>query len=236
MRVLVVDVGGTNVKILVTGQKTPRKTPSGKKMTPAQMVADVKALAADWKYDVVAIGYPGLVRDGRIVLEPKNLHAGWVGFDFKSAFGCPVRIMNDAGMQALGSHKRGLLLFLGLGTGLGAALVADDGVVIPMELAHLSFRNGTYEDYLGVRALKRLGRKKWQKYVEFGTERMIQAVNPSDVVLGGGNATKLKKLPAGCRAGDNANAFKGGFRLWEDASTRPTARGKSSRARSQRPA
>jgi polyphosphate glucokinase len=219
MRVLVVDVGGTNVKILVTGRKTPRKVPSGRKLTPAKMVAAVRTLAADWQYDAVAIGYPGQVRRGRIVVEPHNLGAGWVGFDFSTAFGCPVRIINDAAMQALGSYKRGLMLFLGLGTGLGAALVVD-GVVIPMELAHLSFRNGVYEDYLGVRALKRLGRKKWQKYVEFGAARMIEAVHPDDVVLGGGNAKKLTKLPVGCRVGANANAFTGGFRLWAAAPSR----------------
>jgi polyphosphate glucokinase len=216
MRVLVVDIGGTNVKILATGQKTPRKFPSGRTLTPKKMVAGVKALTADWKYDAVAIGYPGRVRDGKIVEPPKNLGRGWVGFNFKSAFGRPVRIVNDAAMQALGSYKRGLLLFLGLGTSLGAALVLD-GVVIPMELAHLSFKNGTYQDYLGVRALRRLGRKKWQKYVEFGTARMIEAVGPDDVVLGGGNVGRLKKLPPRCRAGSNAFAFRGGFRLWEAA-------------------
>jgi predicted NBD/HSP70 family sugar kinase len=156
----------------------------------------------------------GLVRDNRILTEPRNLAKGWIGFNFKSAFGRPVRIINDAAMQALGSYKRGLMLFLGLGTGLGAALVAK-GVVIPMELAHLSFKNGTYEDYLGVRALKRLGRKKWEKHVAFGTKRITEAVHPDDVVLGGGNAKKLKKLPAGARLGDNANAFIGGFRLWD---------------------
>jgi polyphosphate glucokinase len=214
MRVLAIDIGGTNVKILATGQKTPRKFASGPTLTPKKMVAGVKALAAGWKYDAIAIGYPGRVRDGRITSQAHNLGRGWIGFDFKSAFGRPVRIINDAAMQALGSHKRGLLLFLGLGTGLGAALVAE-GVVIPMELAHLSFKNGTYEDYLGLRALKRLGRKKWQKYVEFGAARMIEAVGPDDVVLGGGNVKKLKKLPKGCRAGSNANAFIGGFRLWE---------------------
>ena len=219
MRVLVVDIGGTNVKILASGQRTPRKFPSGKKMTPKDMVRGVKELAAEWKYDAVAIGYPGLVRNGRIMTEPHNLGRRWVGFDFKSAFGRPVRIMNDAAMQALGNYKGGLLLFLGLGTGLGAALVADGGVVIPMELAHLSFKNGTYEDYLGVRALQRLGKKKWQKYVEFGTARMIEAVHPDDIVLGGGNTKKLKKMPKGCRAGDNANAFIGGFRLWENGSS-----------------
>jgi polyphosphate glucokinase len=214
MRVLVVDIGGTNVKILATGHRTPRKFPSGPKLTPDQMVAGVKELAGTWAYDAVAIGYPGQVRGGQILSEPKNLAPGWVGFDFAPAFGCPVRIINDAAMQALGSFKGGLLLFLGLGTGLGAALVAD-GIVIPMELAHLSFKNGTYEDYLGVRAVKRLGRKKWEKYVAYGAARMIEAVHPDDVVLGGGNAKKLTKLPAGCRLGDNANAFIGGFRLWE---------------------
>jgi polyphosphate glucokinase len=228
MRVLVVDIGGTNVKILASGQKTPRKSPSGKELTPKKLVADVKALADGWKYDVIAIGYPGTVRDGRVAAEPHNLGKGWNGFDFRAAFGKPVRIMNDAAMQALGNYKRGLLLFLGLGTGLGAALVVD-GVVIPMELAHLSFKDGTYEDYLGVRALRKLGRKKWQKYVEFGAARMIEAVNPDDVVLGGGNAKKLKTVPDGCRVGDNAHAFIGGFRLWESPATRrsPAVRAQS---------
>lgn len=216
MRVLVVDIGGTNVKILATGQKVPRKFPSGPKLTPKKMVADVKALAGDWKYDVVAVGYPGPVRDGRIMVEPKNLGGGWIKFDFKAGFGRPVRIMNDAAMQALGSYKRGLLLFLGFGTGLGAALVAH-GVVIPMELGHLPFKNGVWQDYVGVRALKRLGRKKWAKYVELATMRMIQGILPDDVVLGGGNSKKLKKLPKGCRLGNNAYAFIGGYRMWEKA-------------------
>ena len=216
MRVLVVDIGGTNVKILATGQRRPRKLPSGPKLTPKAMVSGVKALAGNWNYDAVAIGYPGRVVEGRIQVEPHNLGRGWVGFDFASAFGCPVRIINDAAMQALGSYKKGLLLFLGLGTGLGAALVAD-GVVIPMELAHLSYKNGSYEDYLGVRALKKLGRKKWQKHVRFGTARMVEALAPDDIVLGGGNAKKLKKLPTGCRLGHNQYAFTGGFRLWENA-------------------
>jgi polyphosphate glucokinase len=231
MRVLVVDVGGTNVKILVTGEKTPRKFPSGPKLTPRKLVAGVKELAGDWKYDAVAIGYPGVVKNGRITVEPHNLGRRWVGFDFKAAFGRPVRVINDAAMQALGSYKHGVLLFLGLGTGLGAALVAE-GVVIPMELAHLSFKNGTYEDYVGLRALRRLGKKKWQKHVEFGVSRLIQALLPDDVVLGGGNTKKLKKLPPGCRPGDNANAFVGGFRLWENgAGRRPAARSRSRRPR-----
>ena len=222
MRVLVVDIGGTNVKILATGETIPRKFPSGRKLTPRKMVAGVKKLAAEWKYDVVAIGVPGPVGGGRILAEPHNLGRGWVNFNFKSAFGRPVRIINDAAMQALGSYKRGLLLFLGLGTGLGAALVAD-GVVIPLELAHMPFKDGTYEDYLGVLALHRLGRKKWEKHVEFGTARMIEATRPDDVVLGGGNAKKLKKLPKGCRLGNNAYAFQGGFRMWEKAPVRRRA-------------
>ena len=224
MRVLVVDIGGTNVKILASGQKGARKFPSGRELTPEHMVAGVKELAGPWKYDAVAIGYPGQVHDNRIVSEPKNLTHGWAQFDFQAAFGCPVRIMNDAAMQALGSYQRGLLLFLGLGTGLGAALVRDD-VIIPLELGRLVFKDGTYEDYLGVQALKRLGRKKWQKYVELATARMVHAVLPDDVVLGGGNAKKLKKLPKGCRLGSNAFAFIGGYRMWEDASTpRPAAK------------
>jgi len=231
IRVLVVDIGGTNVKILATGQTEPRRFPSGRELTPAAMVSGVKELAKDWKYDVVAIGYPGQVRAGRIVSEAKNLGRRWIDFDFTAAFGRPVRIINDAAMQALGSYQKGLLLFLGLGTGLGAALVVN-GVVIPMELAHLSFKNETYEHYVGARALARLGRKKWQKHVEYATARMIEAVLPDDVVLGGGNAKKLKELPAGCRAGDNANAFLGGFRLWEDAPTVPPPR----RAKSRRAA
>jgi polyphosphate glucokinase len=216
MNVLVVDVGGTNVKVLATGQTEPRKFPSGPKMTPKQMVAGVKEIAGDWKYDVVAIGYPGLVHNGKPASEPHNLGRAWVGFDFKSAFGLPVKIMNDAAMQALGSYKKGLMLFLGFGTGLGAALV-DQGVVVPMEVGHLSYKEGTYEDYLGIRGLKRMGKKKWKRSLAFGVARLSEAFHPDDVVLGGGNVKKLKELPPGCRRGDNANAFLGGFRLWEDA-------------------
>ena len=174
---------------------------------------------AGWvMHGVVAMGYPGRVIRGRIVAEPRNLGRGWVGFDFEAAFGHRVKIINDAAMQAMGSYKSGLLLFLGLGTGLGAALVAD-GTVIPMELAHLPFKNGTYEDYLGARALKRLGRKRWQAHVEFSAARLRDALQPDDVVLGGGNAKRLKGLPPGCRAGANANAFTGGFRMWEKGPT-----------------
>ena len=220
MNVLAVDIGGTNVKILATGQDTPRKFPSGPKMTPRQMVAGVKKLAGTWKYDAVSLGYPGPVLKGSVALEPHNLGPGWVGFDFEAAFGRPVKLINDAAMQALGSYKGGTLLFLGLGTGLGSALVVE-GVVVPMELGHLSYRKATFEDYVGVRGLERLGRKKWQEQVEVGVARMIAALHPDDVVLGGGNARKLKELPEGCRVGGNANAFLGGFRMWEHAADRP---------------
>jgi polyphosphate glucokinase len=214
--VLAVDVGGTHVKVLATGQTEPRRFPSGPKMTAKQMVSGVKELTRDWKYDAVAIGYPGPVLRGRPAVEPHNLGRGWVGFNFKAAFGCPVKIINDAAMQALGSYKSGTLLFLGLGTGLGSALVVQ-GNVVPMELGHLSYKKGMYEDYVGVRGLERLGKKKWERHVEFGVARLIDALHPDDVVLGGGNAKKLKRLPSGCRKGDNANAFVGGFRLWDEA-------------------
>jgi polyphosphate glucokinase len=200
VRVLVVDIGGTGVKTL----------------TPDRMVAGVKRLAKGWEYDVVSIGYPGPVREGRPAVEPHNLARGWVGFDFPAAFGCPVKMVNDAAMQALGSYRRGTMLFLGLGTGLGAALVVE-GTVVPLELGHLSIGKKTFEDEIGLRGLEKLGRKKWQKCVEAATERFVSALLLDDVVLGGGNAKKLTRLPMGCRMGDNANAFLGGFRLWERA-------------------
>jgi polyphosphate glucokinase len=235
MNVLVIDIGGTNVKILATGQKESRRFSSGPTMTPKQMVAGVKKLAADWQYDVVSIGYPGLVLRGRVAAEPHNLAQGWVGFNFAAAFGRPVKIINDAAMQALGSYQSGEMLFLGLGTGIGSALVAD-GVVVPMELAHLPYKKGTYEDYMGLRGLQRLGRKKWQAHVEYGVARLIAAFHPDEVVLGGGNTKKLTKLPPGCRAGDNADAFLGGFRLWEDTQSRPSTVHRKAGRRSRRPA
>jgi polyphosphate glucokinase len=216
MNALVIDIGGTNVKVLATGQKEPRKFPSGPNMTPKQMVSGVKKITSDWKYDVVSMGYPGVVLKGKPAFEPHNLGHPWVGFDFKTAFGCPVKIINDAAMQALGSYKEGLLLFLGLGTGLGAALV-DQGIIIPLEVGHLPYKKRTYEDYLGLRGLERMGKKKWKNYVEHGVSSLINAFHPDDVVIGGGNAKKLKRLPSGCRSGDNGNAFLGGFRLWEEA-------------------
>ncbi len=216
MKVLAVDVGGTNVKILATGQKEPRKFPSGPKLTASEMVKGVKKLAADWPYEVVSIGYPGPVLRGRPINDPYNLGPGWVGFDFEKAFGCPVKVINDAAMQALGSYKGGRMLFLGLGTGLGSTMIID-GDVEPMELGHLPYKKGTYEDYVGLRGLKRFGKKKWRSYVEDVVARFVKALEPDDVVLGGGNVKHLKELPAHCRAGANANAFLGGFRLWDDS-------------------
>ena len=227
MNVLAVDVGGTHVKVLVSGQQEPRRFASGSTLTAKQMVSEVQKLASDWHYDVVSIGYPGPVLRGRPIAEPRNLGRGWVGFDFEKAFRHPVKVVNDAAMQAIGSYKRGKLLFLGLGTGLGSTLVVD-GIIEPMELSQLPYKKGTYEDYVGVRGLTKHGQKKWQRYVADVVARLTGALEPDDVVLGGGNAKKLTELPPGCRMGDNANAFLGGFRLWEkepkDGSTHRTAR------------
>lgn len=213
MNILVVDVGGTHVKVLATGQKAPRQFDSGPELTPKKMVSGVCKLAKDWPYDVVTVGYPGPVFHGRPVLEPHNLGRGWVGFNYAAAFKCPVKIMNDAALQALGSYQRGKMLFLGLGTGLGSAVIVD-GIVEPMELGHLPYKKATFEDYVGQRGLEKYGKKKWRRQVKDVVERLIAAIEPDEVVLGGGNVKKLKKLPAKCRAGDNAKAFKGGFRLW----------------------
>lgn len=213
MKILAIDVGGTNVKVLLKGESEQRRFHSGTTLTPELMVQGVKELAKDWNYDVVSIGYPGIVRRGQIVSEPHNLAPGWIGFDFTTAFGCPVKLMNDAAMQALGSYQGGLMLFLGLGTGLGSALIAD-GVVVPMELGHLTYRDGEFEDYVGAQGLARLGPQEWQRHIEFIVHRLIEAIHPDDVVLGGGNAKKLSQLPPHCRLGSNAHAFLGGFRLW----------------------
>jgi len=220
MNVLVIDVGGTHVKILATGQTEKREFPSDPKLTARQMVAGVKRLARDWKYDVVSIGYPGVVLRNRIIAEPHNLGNGWVGFDFARAFGCPVRVLNDAAMQALGSYRHGKMLFLGLGTGLGSTVIAD-GIMEPMELGHLPYRKGTYEKYVGVRGLKRFGKKRWRKHVADVIKQLVAAIEPDDVVLGGGNAKLLKSVPAGCRLGANDNAFLGGFRVWAAGTRRP---------------
>ena len=214
MNVLVVDVGGTSIKILGTGHRKPIKLPSGPHLTPKQMVSKVKDAVDGWDYEVVSLGYPGPVKDGKPVKEPKNLGRGWVGFDFARAFERPVRVLNDAAMQALGSYKKGRMLFLGLGTGLGTTLIVD-GVVAPMELAHLPYKNGkTYEEIVGKAGLRRSGKKKWRKNVADVTSRLSAALEADDVVIGGGNAKLLKELPAGARAGKNGYAFVGGFRLW----------------------
>jgi glucose-6-phosphate isomerase len=221
MRVLVVDVGGTHAKVLVTGQKTAREFSSGPTLTAEQMVAGVKALAAGSTYDVVSVGYPGPVLHGRPVAEPRHLGPGWTGFDYQKAFGRPVQVINDAAMQALGSYQGGKMLFLGLGTGLGSTLIVDD-IAEPMELGHLPYREGTFEEYVGAAAVQARGLAQWRRDVEDVVSRLIAALEPEDVVLRGGNVHKLDTLPAGCRAGDNANAFLGGFRLWaqpDDAST-----------------
>jgi polyphosphate glucokinase len=233
VNVLVIDVGGTHVKILATGQEERCEFESGPALTPRRMVAAVKKLAKEWPYDVVSIGYPGLVIKGRIAAEPHNLAPGWTGFDFQEAFGKPVKIANDAAMQALGSYVKGTMLFLGLGTGLGSALVVD-GHVVPMELAHLPYRKATVEDYVGLRGLERLGRKKWRKHVEFMVERFTAAMHPDEIVIGGGNAKDLRELPLGCRAGDNANAFIGGFRMWKGATTRRLTRRAAGRTKKGR--
>jgi polyphosphate glucokinase len=222
MNVLVVDIGGSHVKILATGHDEPRKFVSGPTLTAERMVSGVKKLARGWTYDAVAIGYPGPVLRGRPVVEPHNLAKGWVGFDYRAAFRRPVKIVNDAAMQALGSYTGGAMLFLGLGTGLGSALVVD-GIVEPMELGHLSYKKGTYEDYVGLRGLEKRGKKKWRKHVTDVVEGLVAALEPDDVVLGGGNVKLLKELPPGCRTGSNANAFLGGFRLWEEAGDRKAA-------------
>jgi polyphosphate glucokinase len=214
MKILVIDVGGTHIKVHCPGQKKPIKIPSGPKLTARKMVADVKKLVVGWKYSAVSIGYPGPVVHGRPVSEPYHLGGGWVGFDFARAFGHHVKVINDAAMQALGSYQGGRMLFLGLGTGLGSALIVD-GVVEPMELAHLPYRKMTFEDYVGLAGLKRVGKKKWRRYVADVVKRLKLAVQADDVVLGGGNVGLLKTLPAKARLGDNSKAFVGGIRMWK---------------------
>ncbi len=217
MKILVVDVGGTNVKLLASGQRTVRKFRSGPELTAEQMVAGVVKAAKGWRFDAVSIGYPGPVNRGTLLEEPKNLGVGWMGFDFEKAFGCPVKVINDAAMQALGSYEGGRMLFLGLGTGLGSALIAD-WILMPMELAHLPYKKGrTFEDYVGRRGLEQLGKKKWRRAVDDVVSRLKAALVADYVVLGGGNAKKLQQLPEGARLGNNAHAFLGGQRLWEEA-------------------
>lgn len=214
MNVLVIDIGGTSVKIISTGQESSRRFLSGRRMAPDQMVRQVIKLATGWKYEAIALGYPGVVINGVPALDPRNLGRGWVGFDYRAAFGCPIKIMNDAAMQALGSYRGGLMLFLGFGTGLGSAIVANH-TVIPMELGRLSYRDGTYEDYLGASGLRRLGVIRWREHVALVVQRLVEGFSADEIVLGGGNARRLVGLHPKCRIGGNAHAFTGGFRMWE---------------------
>jgi polyphosphate glucokinase len=222
-RVLAIDIGGSHVKARVAGRREVRQFESGPDLTPRKMVAQMHELTGDWTYDAVSIGYPGVVLHGRVVVEPHNLGRGWVGFDFRKAFGRPVHVLNDAAMQAIGSYDGGRMLFLGLGTGLGSAMILD-GIVAPMELAHLPFkRSRTYEEYVGERGMQRLGRKKWSKAVKEAVEQLSTALEVDYVVLGGGNARKLKRLPKNARLGSNDFAFTGGFRVWRDGAKAPPA-------------
>src|SRR3984957_8088658 len=223
-RVLAIDVGGSHVKVRVSNRRDVRQFESGPQMTAGRMVAGVHKLVGAWKYDVVSIGYPGVVVHGKIVTEPHNLGRGWVGFDFRKAFGRPTQVMNDAAMQAVGSYEGGRMLFLGLGTGLGSAMIVD-GVVAPMELAHLPYKKGrTYEDYVGNRGFKRLGGKKWRRMVKDVVAQLSTVLEADYVVIGGGNAVKLKRLPKNARLGGNEFAFLGGFRVWHHAAEPPAAK------------
>jgi polyphosphate glucokinase len=223
--ILVVDVGGSKIKLLASGRKTPVKIDSGPKMTAAKMARLVKRASRDWTYSRVSVGFPGPVVGGHPVREPYNLGGGWIGFDFNKAFGRPVKVINDAAMQALGSYRGGRMLFLGLGTGLGSAMIVD-GALEPLELAHLPYKHGkTYEDYLGKRGLKKRGKKKWRCSALEVAGKLKDALEADSVVIGGGNAKKLKTLPAGMRVGRNENAFLGGFRLWDETLTGSGPRG-----------
>jgi polyphosphate glucokinase len=239
MKVLVIDVGGSNVKVSLGGKKDLIRIPSGPEMTAARMAAAVKKATTGWRYDAVSIGYPGPVVNGRPSEEPKNLGAGWIRLDYRKAFGRPVRVVNDAVMQALGSYQGGRMLFLGLGTGLGSALVVG-GVVEPLELAHLPYRNNrTYEDYVGLRGYKRMGRRKWQRHVENVVALLKHGLQVDYVMLGGGQTKRLKGLPAGVRLGDNTHAIAGGIRLWNEPGSarvrRRRLRAGGSRSRAKRP-
>jgi len=214
LKILVIDIGGTNVKVKANNAEERRKIPSGDFMTPELLVEKVKENTQDWDYDYISIGFPSVVKNGQIVQEPVNIGKGWVGFDFEAAFGKPVRILNDAAMQALGSYQGGTLLFMGFGTGMGTAIIVD-GKVLPTELAHLPYKKGSYEEYVGVRGLEKIGLKKWQKHVLNIVDLFSKAIRPDDIVLGGGNSKYLTEIPEGCRLGNNKLAFEGGLRMWE---------------------
>jgi polyphosphate glucokinase len=226
-RVLAIDIGGSHVKARVFGRRELRQFESGPDLTARQMVAKVHALTGDWTYEAVSIGYPGIVLHGKVMAEPHNLGRGWVGFDFRKAFNRPTLVLNDAAMQAVGSYEGGRMLFLGLGTGLGSAMIVD-GVVAPMELAHLPYKKGrTFEDYVGAAGLKRLGGRKWRRTVSEVVAQLSSLLEADYVVLGGGNARKLKRLPKNARLGSNDFAFLGGFRVWHHAApSRAPAKGR----------
>ena len=213
--VLAIDIGGTHVKVRIPGEPEKREFDSGPTLTPQQMVEGVRKLTHGWRIDAISIGLPAPIRNNRPLKDPVNLGPGWTAFDYDADFGVPVKLINDAAMQAVGSYKAGRMLFLGLGTGLGSCLIIDHRVV-PTELAHMPYRKGrTFEDYVGLRGLKRLGKKRWRKHVASVCEVLFNALLPDEIVIGGGNVKNLKELPPHCRAGDNANAFEGGFRLWQ---------------------
>jgi polyphosphate glucokinase len=224
MNILVIDVGGTGIKLKVSDREEMRKVPSGPDLTPTDLLSRVHEATADWAFDAIGMGYPGPVVNGRITREPVNLGKGWLGFDFEAAFGKPIKVINDAAMQALGSYEGGHMLFLGLGTGLGTTLILQN-VIAPMELGHLPYKKGrTFEDYVGHAGLKRLGRRKWQGAVFDVVARLRAALIPDYIVLGGGNSKKLDDLPPGCRLGENSNAFIGGVRLWQNPPTPSSAK------------
>ena len=214
MNVLVIDIGGSNIKILATGQPERIKIPSGRDFTPEQMVPLVIEASKDWEYEAISIGFPGVVKHGKIVANPINMGIGWMGFDFEKAFGCKVKIINDAAMQALGSYEGGKLLFMGFGTGLGTAMVFED-LILPLEGGHLPFKQGTFETHVGNDALKKLGKTRWKELVYQTIAHFQHCFQPDEIVLGGGNSKLLEELPSNCRLGSNKNAFTGGFRLWE---------------------
>ena len=218
MNILVIDIGGTNIKVASSDKLVPIKIPSGPTLTAAQMTKDVLAATKDWEYDCISIGYPGPVVHDRPIAEPHNLAAGWIDFPYQKAFGKPLRFINDAAMQALGGYNGGRMLFLGIGTGLGSAMIFD-GVVIPLELAHLPYRKDrTYEDYVGLRGLERRGAERWRKSVLDVIERLRAALVCDSVLLGGGNAKLMEDLPSHVTLGANSNAIDGGIKLWQDVS------------------
>jgi polyphosphate glucokinase len=225
MKILAIDVGGTHVKVRVSDQPEWRKAVSGPTMTAPQMVEVVNSLVGDWTYDVVSLGYPGPVANNAPVREPVNLGTGWVGFDYGATLARPTKIVNDAAMQALGSYTGGRMLFVGLGTGLGLAMVVE-GVLVPLELGHVAYKGRrTYEELVDTQALRRVGKKRWRREVAVVLDALSAALLPDYMVIGGGNADLLKELPPNARLGDNENAFIGGFRLWESARDLTSARG-----------